>query len=134
MMKRRTRTNPAARSPNEVRCLTDQKILISDEGGSEVDDLRVNGLPEGESPTGQEHAAEAGASSKTCRRWSRKTRMARRRPDCLNPNLQWPKGRLLDYHVHRGVAEITRIGSLPPNASARRTVLNESTEGERWGA
>ena len=44
-------------SPNKVRCLTDQKILISDEGGSEVNDLRVNGLPEGESPTEQQHAA-----------------------------------------------------------------------------
>jgi hypothetical protein len=63
------------RSP-PVRCLTGQKILIADEGGSEVNDLRVNGSPEGESPTEQEHAAEAVRPLKTCRRSSRKTRVA----------------------------------------------------------
>src|SRR5262249_30207728 len=47
----------SARSPNEVRCLTDQEILIADERGSEAPDLWVNGLPEGETPTGHEHAA-----------------------------------------------------------------------------
>jgi hypothetical protein len=65
-----------ASSPNGVRCLTDQEILISDEGGSEEDDLRVNGLPEGETPTGHEPAIQAGASPKSCRRWPRETRVA----------------------------------------------------------
>ena len=57
---RLSRNEPDGRSVgsrNEVRCLTDQAILIADEGGSEVNDLWVNGLPEGETPTGQEHAA-----------------------------------------------------------------------------
>ena len=53
-----TGTTPrAGTSPNEVRCLTDQEILIADERGSEAPDLWVNGLPEGETPTGHEHAA-----------------------------------------------------------------------------
>src|SRR4051794_35579832 len=69
-------SEPGRGSPDEVRCLTDQEILISDERGSEEDDLRVNGLPEGETPTGHEHAVEAGASPKTCRRGRRKTRVA----------------------------------------------------------
>jgi hypothetical protein len=60
-----------------VRCLTDQEILIADERGSEANDLWVNGLPEDESPTGHEHAAEAVASPKACRRWPRKTRAIR---------------------------------------------------------
>ena len=63
-------------APNEVRCLTDQRILISDEGGSEEDDLQVNGLPEGETPTGHEHAMKAGATSKPCRCWPRETCVA----------------------------------------------------------
>jgi hypothetical protein len=31
-----------------------------------------------------------------------------------------------------GVADITRIGSLPPNSSDRRAMLNESIEGDEW--
>jgi hypothetical protein len=33
-----------------------------------------------------------------------------------------------------GDAAITRIGSLPPNASARRTMLSQSIQGDGWGA
>ena len=61
---------------------------LSQKGGCPEEDPWVNGLPDGESQKGQQHAVEAGDGPKACTAALRKTRAIWRKLDCLNPSPQ----------------------------------------------